>query len=348
MRNKKSRKRHPYLWAVLYSILLTGYAIFTLLDAFVLPRDMVYLEDIVNTPSANKTISNHENSRQDNVISDINDSVDGMEEAEKLTQSEELAQSGELAEPKVLSESVVTDTSYESAGISITIKTQRKYDTEIYIADVTIKDASYLRAGLAGGAFGRNVSEPTSKMAEQNDAILAINGDYYGFRDSGFVMRNGYFYRDTARTAAEDDALVVYKDGHMEIMSENDADVQELTEDAVQIFSFGPGLIREGDILVNEYSEVEQAMRSNPRTAIGEISPLHYIFLVSDGRTEESEGLSLWELAQIMQELGCSTAYNLDGGGSSTMWFMGRIVNHPTSGRRSGERRVSDIVYIGE
>lgn len=323
MRGKNGRKRHPYLWAVLYGTFLTGYTIFTLLDAFVLPRDMVYLKDIVNTPPDDETIPDDEDSG-------------------------ESAQSEEPAEPEIPPEPVVTDTGYESAGISITITTQRKYDTEIYIADVIIKDASYLRAGLAGGAFGRNVKESTSKMAEENDAILAINGDYYGFRDSGFVMRNGYFYRDTARSAAADEALVIYGDGHMEIIRENDADVRALTEEAVQIFSFGPGLVQEGDILVNEHSEVEQAMRSNPRTAIGEIAPLHYIFLVSDGRTEESAGLSLWELAEIMQELGCETAYNLDGGGSSTMWFMGRIVNNPTGGWRSGERSVSDIVYIGE
>ena len=72
------------------------------------------------------------------------------------------------------------------------------------------------------------------------------------------------------------------------------------------------------------------------------------MMVVSDGRTEESEGLTLYELAQVMEELGCKTAYNLDGGGSSTMWFMGRVVNCPTDGKKSGERRISDIVYIGE
>ena len=75
-------------------------------------------------------------------------------------------------------------------------------------------------------------------------------------------------------------------------------------------------------------------MNSNPRTAIGQISPLHYLFVVSDGRTGESAGLSLLELAQIMQERGCAVAYNLDGGGSSTMWFNGAIVNKPTDKRQ--------------
>ena len=88
-------------------------------------------------------------------------------------------------------------------------------------------------------------------------------------------------------------------------------------------------------------------MASNPRTAIGQISALHYVLVVSDGRTEESSGLSLSELAQFMQGLGASTAYNLDGGGSSTMVFNGEVINKPTTnGNTIKERSVSDIVCI--
>ena len=89
-------------------------------------------------------------------------------------------------------------------------------------------------------------------------------------------------------------------------------------------------------------------MASNPRTAIGIIDELHFVFVVADGRSSESEGLSLYELAQVMKDLGCETAYNLDGGGSSTMYFNGQVINKPTtSGRSIKEREVSDIVYIG-
>ena len=94
--------------------------------------------------------------------------------------------------------------------------------------------------------------------------------------------------------------------------------------------------------------EVGRAMANNPRTAIGIIDDLHYILVVSDGRTNESQGLSLYELAQVMQQYGCKTAYNLDGGGSSTMYFNGQVINNPTTnGNRISERSVSDIVYIG-
>ena len=94
---------------------------------------------------------------------------------------------------------------------------------------------------------------------------------------------------------------------------------------------------------------MDRAQVTNPRTAIGVLSPLHYIFVVSDGRTDESVGLSLLELAQLMQDLGCTLAYNLDGGGSSTMWFNGEVLNRPTTfGDKISERSVSDIVYIGK
>ena len=88
-------------------------------------------------------------------------------------------------------------------------------------------------------------------------------------------------------------------------------------------------------------------MGSNPRTAIGMVEPLHYILVVSDGRTDESEGLTLDELAEVMADYGCTQAYNLDGGGSSTMVFNGTVINNPTSsGRSEKERSVSDIVYF--
>jgi exopolysaccharide biosynthesis protein len=132
------------------------------------------------------------------------------------------------------------------------------------------------------------------------------------------------------------------------VVGENTISAEALiAKGAVQVFSFGPSLLEDGELKVSERSEVAMARMSNPRTAIGIISPLHYIFIVSDGRTRTSVGLSLYRLAAIFKEQGCQAAYNLDGGGSATMWFNDRVMNTPTDGRRYGERSVSDIVYIG-
>jgi exopolysaccharide biosynthesis protein len=237
------------------------------------------------------------------------------------------------------------NTTYEDDNIKITIKTLRENDTNIYVADVTISNIDYLKTAFANNTYGRNIKETTSSMAENNNAILAINGDYYGFRNYGFVLRNGVVYRSTSN---ENEDLVINSDGSFSIVDEDNTDLESLLNNgALQVFSFGPALINNSKITVDENSEVEQSMTSNPRTAIGIIDNLHYVFVVSDGRTSKSTGLTLYELANIMKDLGCTTAYNLDGGGSSTMYFNGTIVNNPTDGHSSGERKVSDIIYVG-
>ncbi len=243
-------------------------------------------------------------------------------------------------------EPVITDNSYSDNNIKITIETLRQYDTTVYVADVVLSDASYLKTALAQNSYGRNIKETTSAIAEENNAILAINGDYYGFRNTGIVLRNKVLYRNAVRNSGDD--LIIDTLGNFSIASESSIDINSLDISKIsQIFSFGPALIENGEITVNNKSEVSQSKSSNPRTAIGQISSLHYVIIVSDGRTSESTGLSLLELAEIFKEKECIWAYNLDGGGSSAMYFNGNIVNNPTDGKSIGEREVSDIVYIG-
>lgn len=241
----------------------------------------------------------------------------------------------------------VTDAAYHDANITITLTEYREHDTTIYVADVTLSSPELLQTALARGAYGRNVSEKTSAMAEDVGAILAINGDYYGSRERGYVVRNGVLYRSSVNSGTE--ALAIMADGSFRIVEEGEVSAEALVEDgAVQVFSFGPALLVDGEISVTTQDEVGKAMADNPRTAIGIYEPGHYVLLVSDGRTNQSEGLTLYELAEFMQGLGLTTAYNLDGGGSSTMVFNGEIVNNPTTnGRKITERSVSDIVYIG-
>ncbi len=240
-----------------------------------------------------------------------------------------------------------TSTTYEDDNIKITLTDYRENDTDIHVADVTVSSAAYLKTAFAQSAYGKNVTEKTSEIAENVNAILAINGDYYGAQERGYVIRNGVLYRSTAKSGNED--LVIYADGSFEIISEDDITAEELLEKGAQnVLTFGPALVENGSVSVTEGEEVGKAMASNPRTAIGIIDENHYVFVVADGRTSENEGLSLYELAEFMESLGVQTAYNLDGGGSSTMYFNGEVVNQPTTnGHSIEERRVSDIVYIG-
>ncbi len=341
---KNPEGKYKYLWAVIFGFLLTGYTVFTLLDTFVIPRDMVYIDDLPKNTSSDEitaltaATAEEANSQASEITQEVT--------TEALTAQETTIV--EETEP-FLSEPIITDRSYRSNNISIVITERRVHDTQVYIADIILKNPGCLKTGLANGAFGRNLKQYTSTIAKNCGAIFAVNGDYYGFRESGYVMREGFLYREVPRSGDNCDGLAVFEDGGMEAYKETEIEAQALADrGAVQLFCFGPTLIDDSKITVDEDSEVSMSMNSNPRTAIGYVAPLHYKMVVSDGRTEESRGLSLLQLAQVMREEDCEVAYNLDGGGSTSMWFMGEIVNVPTNGSHMGERGVSDIVYIGE
>ena len=250
----------------------------------------------------------------------------------------------------IATDSIITDNSYKDENIEITITQVREYETEIYVAEIKINNPKLLRTAFAEDTYGQNIKEHTSVIAKRKNAILAINGDYYGFRLKGYVIRNGILY-DPEREYRNlsSDILVVNSDGSFEIMKEYMTTPNELYESgAWQVFCFGPGLISDGKIVVDASSEVGGHKESNPRTAIACISPGHYLMVVSDGRTEESAGLSLLQLAEFLSKYNVSDAYNLDGGGSSVMVFNGKVINRPTTdGVHIRERGISDIVYIG-
>ena len=243
----------------------------------------------------------------------------------------------------------VTDTSYSDGNISVNLTEKTVNDTQIYVADVTLSSADYLKTALAQNSYGTNVTAKTSVTAAENNAILAVNGDYYGANSSGYVIRNGVVYRDSVREDASNGELAIYKDGSFKIIYENQISADQLVQDGVvNLLAFGPSLVENGEISVGINTEVGQAMASNPRTAIGIIDENHYIIVVSDGRTSESKGLSLYQMAEVMKSYRVKTAYNLDGGGSSTLYFNGQVINKPTTGgSKISERAVSDIVYIG-
>ena len=236
---------------------------------------------------------------------------------------------------------------YSDSKSKITVTQYRAYDSNIYVADVEVADGTSILSAFANNTYGRNITDTTSDMAEENNAVLAINGDYYGARQSGYVIRNGVVYRNQGSNGED---MVISKDGTLSFISESDTTTDSLIQkQAWQVLSFGPVLVESGQIAVTENDEVGMAMASNPRTAIGTVAKNHYLFVVSDGRTSESAGLSLYELANFMKSLGATKVYNLDGGGSSTMVFQGEVVNNPTTnGNKISERAVSDILYIGK
>ncbi len=321
-------KRFKTIWTICFTWALVSFSIYALMDTFVISRVVAVVDE---KPPMTASIA---------AKGDAKFASDVSEHGEKPTDSAGNAQTQDAS---------ITDTTYSDDHITITLSTLEKNDTTVHVADVVVDDPAYLKTAFADHAYGKNVTAKTSETADAVNAILAINGDYYGARESGYVIKEGQVYRDEPVAGQED--LVIYEDGSFGVINESEVSAVDLVaEGVVNLLSFGPALVKDGAVAVSLNAEVAKSMTSNPRTAIGIISEGHYVFVVSDGRTDESEGLSLYELADIMCDLGCETAYNLDGGGSSTMVFNGAIVNVPTGGghgSRSGERSVSDIVYIG-
>ena len=196
-----------YAWVILYSILLTVFTAYVLLDTFVIAR--VY--------NANPG----ENGR---VI------IDQDQFARQTDPAEETP------------ESVITYSSYEDGRISITLNRYREYDSDIYVADIRLASADLLKTAFAQSAYGKNITAKTSETAQENNAILAINGDYYGVQERGYVLKNGVLYRSTVSKDQED--LVIGADGSFSVIVEGEISAEELMENGAQrILSFGPALV---------------------------------------------------------------------------------------------------------
>lgn len=218
-----------------------------------------------------------------------------------------------------------------------------------FTAKIDLRDATALKSAFAENSFGENIVQTTSAIAQDKDAVFAINGDYYGFRDTGIVIRNGVSYRD----AGAREGLAFYRDGTVEVYDEKSTDAATLVANGVwNTLSFGPSLLENGTVKAGIDSvEVDTNFGNHsvqglqPRTAIGVVGPNALIFVVVDGRSSGySTGVTLPELAQIMLDEGAATAYNIDGGGSSTMYFNGALVNNPLG--KNQERGTSDILYL--
>ncbi len=330
---------------VLYGVLLFSFSTYALLDTFVIPHPMQSVE--INAIAETTQTSSIKESVEAAIKEKLgNGTVTDTESTDKkvIAETEEIGSSAVNDTETVEGGTVIGE--YSESKTSITLKRYRAYDSDIYVADITVSDASALKTALANNTYGRNITDTTSDIADENNAVLAINGDYYGARQSGYVIRNSKLYRNTS---GDRDALVIQKNGEFKFVSESETSAEQLLQaGALQVFSFGPVLLNNSEISVGENEEVGMAMASNPRTAVGYLGNNHYVFVVSDGRTSESAGLSLYELASFMKEIGVVDAYNLDGGGSSTMVFKGEIINNPTTnGHSNQERAVSDIIYIG-
>lgn len=233
---------------------------------------------------------------------------------------------GKFADKFTAGEVLQDATSYRSGNLNITLSTMRENNAQIYLVDFYLKDISCLQTAFANDTFGRGEREHLMDVAARAGSIVAINGDYYGGHSAGIVIRNGTLYRDNE--ALEMDIGVIYWDGTMKTFSPNEFNAQrEIANGAYQAWSFGPELLDENAQAMTSFNS--KVKPKNPRTAIGYYEPGHYCFVIVDGRSKESEGLTMAELSSLMNELGCQVAYNLDGGASTELIWGGQRVNVP-------------------
>ena len=239
---------------------------------------------------------------------------------------------------------VIGDNSYHSEDLSVDITKFYENDMTYFVAEVYVRDMDNFFAAFAGGKYGSK-RDVTTNMAEENNAIFAVSGDFYNARDGGLIIRNSVMYRNEKEPYRE--VLAIYDDGSMRGFRYKEAYHGELAADKniVHTYVFGPILVLDG-VPARDFSDKEQVIR-HPRMAIGMIEPYHYIFIVADGRKQGySIGMTVVELTDLFLEYGCTQAYNLDGGGTATMVFMDELVNLPQGTEK--QRGISDSICFIE
>lgn len=241
-----------------------------------------------------------------------------------------------------------TEWTYESPELYIDIRKYDKNNLELhyFVADIRTKGNEIFKSGFSDEAHpGKNALLPYL-VAKKLKSVFLLNGDY--FEDprnpSGVVIRHGVMYRDEKNA----DTLAIMPDGNLKIYSGGEINAEGLLKLGVRdTFSFGPELIKDG--VINPNLSKARLERENPRTGVGMVDKGHYIAIVVEGRNpEDNRGITLPDYAKMFADLGCTAAYNLDGGASTAMVFMGETLNVPTDILTSKTwRRVPDVITIG-
>ncbi|MEG2605098.1 MAG: phosphodiester glycosidase family protein [Clostridia bacterium] len=239
-----------------------------------------------------------------------------------------------------------TATGYRDDSIIVEMEKQRLYDSDVFVAYVKIATPSQLRTAIAGTKLTSTRTNHPTQLSENYNAIVAINGDYYPNTKGGYVVRQGESCR--TKTSANLDLLFIDELGDFHLLprgNENQKNAIEAFQSAHELvngFFFGPALVIDGKAqeIPENYEFAPTA--KNPRAAIGQIGPLTYAMVAVNGRTDASAGVTMKQLADIMEQIGCQQAYNLDGGNSATLVFHGAMFND----KPQAERAVTDIIYF--
>ncbi len=245
------------------------------------------------------------------------------------------------------SETVVdTEDTYCDPSRSITLTRvetkERTGKTLVYfVADIYVQNVESIRRGIHGKSFTDIHLRSLKQLSEECDAIIAMSGDHCTVGENGYVVINGEVQYQSKKLNR--DLCVLYRDGVLKTYAPKDINPDMIEARGVwQTWNFGPTLLDDDGEPLKTFNLPDHVEERNPRAAIGYYEPGHYCFVLVDGRQNGySMGLTLDELALLMKDLGCTAAYNLDGGISAQIAWHSQRVNHP-----GADRTLADIVYI--
>ena len=231
---------------------------------------------------------------------------------------------------------------YEDETISVSIETTRAYDTTIMIARVKITDPSQIRTAMAG-RYGQTGGSFPQVVAKRANAVFAINGDYFNYRSTGHLVRQGQTYR--SRPDTDLDTLIIDENGDFTIIKDPTKEAIAAFEGTiVNSFNFGPALIIDGEKVLPVKRMEAGVTNKTQRMAVAQMGPLEYVCVATEGpENEGSVGLTIEELIEFMAELGVKQAYNLDGGSSSAMILNNEKINSLSTGKN---RPICDMLYF--
>lgn len=239
---------------------------------------------------------------------------------------------------------------YSNSAYHISIET--KYivdvDTNVYIAHIrtTDEEGIYIDSPADDTHYTLLRKNPLN-LARQFNAVLACNGDFFdepGNDWTGISIRDGIVYKKIIKQ----DMMAIYPGGDLVCYTtEDNIRYENLLYDGVRdTISFGPILLDKGEYGNDIYTNFLAG--ANPRCALGMIEPGHYVIILADGRQPKSAGITLKRFTDLFLDEGCVSAYNLDGGQSAAMIFMGEYVNtHKNDYTGKGFRAIGEIVYFG-
>ena len=245
---------------------------------------------------------------------------------------------------------------------------QRKYDAT---QPLTWFEAD-LYGDLDAGEMLRTVQNDPEKMgkvrvdatetAKKHNVVFAMNTDYYTYRvavnnnrHTGIVIRDGRILYDDPYTEKQVtnsmfpnlDMLAFMPDGSLKVYHSWEKTAQEFIDEGVQtVYSFGPYLLLDGKVSERAYANNEN---KNPRCAIGMVEPGHYVAIMCEGRLKRSAGVTISYLAKMMRAKGCQVAFNMDGGQTAVMLFMGKQLNQigAYDGGKTNSRPTSEVLGFG-